>query len=88
MERGLFSCAHNFRFSLPIPLPASCEPPEAQGELPNTGIAIPRELFNGRASCGVADGNAGKNSPFPSEAGTRFAQSTWLSMIDNPPFAR
>jgi hypothetical protein len=30
-----------FRFSLPIPLPASREPPEAVGELPNIGIAIP-----------------------------------------------
>jgi hypothetical protein len=40
----------------PIPLPPSPEPPEALTGLVNIGIAIPRELFNGRASGGVDDG--------------------------------
>ncbi|MGB5934154.1 MAG: hypothetical protein WBH57_13960 [Anaerolineae bacterium] len=33
----------------------SPEPPEALGELPSIGIAIPRELLNGKASGGVED---------------------------------
>ncbi len=57
--KGLFSCARNFRFSPPIPLPASPEPPEPLREL---GIAIPSALFKGRASCGVDA--CGRNSPF------------------------
>jgi len=61
MEGALLLCPQlEIRFS--IPLPPSSEPPEALGELPNTGIAIPRELLKGRASRGV-DG-PGRNSPF------------------------
>ena len=61
MERGLFSCAHNSRFSPPIPLPPSPEPPEAPGGIQNIEVAIPRELFKGRASREV-DGSS-RNSP-------------------------
>ena len=47
--------------------PTPPEPPEALGELSNTGVAILREVFKGRASGGVdAPSN---NSPFPSEDG-------------------
>jgi len=49
MEKGLFSCAHNFRFFSPV----LSYPPEALGELPNIGIAIPMELLKGSASLGL-----------------------------------
>jgi len=44
------------RFSLPIPLPPSPDPPEALGELLNIEIAIPWKLCNGRAPGGVEIG--------------------------------
>ncbi len=55
------------RFSSPITLPPSPESPEPLGELPNIGIAIPRELFKGRPCGGVED--VSKNDPFPCEDG-------------------
>jgi len=36
-------------------LESAPEPPEASGGLPNIAIAIPRQLFNGRASGGVEE---------------------------------
>jgi len=48
-RKGLLSCPQ-LQVASPIPLPPSPEPPEALGELANTGIGIPRELFKGRVS--------------------------------------
>jgi len=48
MEKGLLSCAHNFTFSSPIPLPASPEPSEAFTGLVNIGIAMPRGTVQGK----------------------------------------
>ncbi len=36
-----FSCVDTFRFSFPIPLPASPDPPEALAWFPRVGTAIP-----------------------------------------------
>jgi len=48
--------------SPPIPLPPSPDPPEALGKLPDIGMAIPTQLFKGRASRGLS--SPGKNSRF------------------------
>jgi len=72
-ERGLSEGRQpgpdTFRFSPPIPLPASPEPLEGLGELANIGIAIPVEWFKGKASPGVDHfyhprHHPSKNSPF------------------------
>jgi len=64
-SKGLFACPFSFRFPPSIPLPASRDPPEPVGEIASIGIAIPRELFEGRASVGFnIPRHPGKNGPF------------------------
>lgn len=49
-----FFLSRTFTFSLPTPLSASPEPREALRRLPDIGIAIPREVFEGRAPVGLS----------------------------------
>jgi len=54
-----------FRFCPPTPLPPSPEPPEAPGGIQNIEVAIPKELFKGRASREVEMScHPSKSSPF------------------------